>query len=157
MCLNRGFKGLYVLKSGLRILIRAPEVPFLVRFFHPWWQGRRGRWTRQWRRQAQQEGGEVPWQLAKVRNNWPGCWLQSYPTLDLWSECFQTSAAFEVSWLRNDWKIWVKRVKQFWRRDIHPLVHNCTIFLCSLDVRNIDDISDQCRGPSIKEKDHLVG
>ena len=34
------------------------------------------------------------------------------------------------------------------------LVHNCTIFLCSLDVRNIDD---QCRGPSIKEKDHLVG
>ena len=32
------------------------------------------------------------------------------------------------------------------------LVHNCTIFLCSLDVRN-----DQCRGPSIKEKDHLVG
>ena len=31
---------------------------------------------------------------------------------------------------------------------------NCTIFLCSLDVRNIDD---QCRGPSIKEKDHLVG
>ena len=29
-----------------------------------------------------------------------------------------------------------------------------TIFLCSLDVRNIDD---QCRGPSIKEKDHLAG
>ena len=34
------------------------------------------------------------------------------------------------------------------------LVHNCTIFLCSLDVRNIDD---QCRGPNIKEKDHLDG
>ena len=34
------------------------------------------------------------------------------------------------------------------------LVHNCTIFLCSLDVRNIDD---QCRGPNVKEKDHLVG
>ena len=32
------------------------------------------------------------------------------------------------------------------------LVHNCTIFFCSLDVRN-----DQCRGPSIKEKDHLAG
>ena len=32
------------------------------------------------------------------------------------------------------------------------LVRNCTIFLCSLDVRN-----DQCRGPSIKEKDHPVG
>ena len=28
-------------------------------------------------------------------------------------------------------------------------VHNCTIFLCSLDVGNIDD---QSRGPSIKEK-----
>ena len=28
------------------------------------------------------------------------------------------------------------------------LVHNCTIFLCSLDVGNIDD---QCRGPSIRE------
>ena len=34
-----------------------------------------------------------------------------------------------------------------------------------MDVRNIDDIDDididdiddQCRGPSIKEKDHLVG
>ena len=34
------------------------------------------------------------------------------------------------------------------------LVHNCTIFLCSLDVRNIDD---QCRGPNVKEKDHLDG
>ena len=33
------------------------------------------------------------------------------------------------------------------------LVHNCTIFPGSLDVRNIDD---QCRGPSTKEKDHLV-
>ena len=32
------------------------------------------------------------------------------------------------------------------------VVHNCTIFLCSLDVRNIDD---QCRGPNVKEKDHL--
>ena len=28
------------------------------------------------------------------------------------------------------------------------LVHNCIIFLCSLDVRNT---GDQCRGPSIKE------
>ena len=27
-------------------------------------------------------------------------------------------------------------------------------FLCSLDVENIDD---QCRSPSVKEKDHLVG
>ena len=34
------------------------------------------------------------------------------------------------------------------------VVHNCTIFLLPLDVRNIDD---QCKGPSIKEKDHLVG
>ena len=32
--------------------------------------------------------------------------------------------------------------------------HNCTLFLCSLDVRNI---GDQCRVPSIKEKDHLAG
>ena len=29
-CLNGGFGGVFVLKSGLRILIRAPEVPFLV-------------------------------------------------------------------------------------------------------------------------------
>ena len=28
--LNRGFRGVFVLKSGLRILIRAPEVPFSV-------------------------------------------------------------------------------------------------------------------------------
>ena len=32
--------------------------------------------------------------------------------------------------------------------------YNCTIFLCSLDVGNIDD---QCRGPSIKGKDVLAG
>ena len=32
MCLNRGFKGLYVLKRGLRILIRATKVPYLVSF-----------------------------------------------------------------------------------------------------------------------------
>ena len=31
--------------------------------------------------------------------------------------------------------------------------HNCTLFLCSLDVGNI---GDQCRGASIKEKDHLL-
>ena len=37
---------------------------------------------------------------------------------------------------------------------LYCLVHNCTIFLCALDVRNIDD---QCRGPSIKERDHLAG
>ena len=35
-----------------------------------------------------------------------------------------------------------------------PLVHNCTIFLCSLDVGNIDD---QSRGPSVKERDCLPG
>ena len=29
-CLNGGFRGVFVLKSGLRILIRTPEVPFLV-------------------------------------------------------------------------------------------------------------------------------
>ena len=29
-CLNGGFRGVFVLKSGLRILIRAPEVPFSV-------------------------------------------------------------------------------------------------------------------------------
>ena len=29
-CLNGGFVGVFVLKSGLRILIRAPEVPFSV-------------------------------------------------------------------------------------------------------------------------------
>ena len=34
------------------------------------------------------------------------------------------------------------------------IVHNWTLFLCSLDVGNKDD---QCRGPSTKEKDHLVG
>ena len=34
------------------------------------------------------------------------------------------------------------------------LVHYCSIYLCSLDVGNIDN---QCRGPSIKEKDHLAG
>ena len=34
------------------------------------------------------------------------------------------------------------------------VVHNCTTFLCSLDVGNIDD---QCRGPIIKEKDHRAG
>ena len=34
------------------------------------------------------------------------------------------------------------------------LVHNCTIFLSSLDIGNIDN---QYRGPSIKENDHLVG
>ena len=32
--------------------------------------------------------------------------------------------------------------------------HNCTLFLCSLDVRNK---GDQCRVSSIKEKDHLAG
>ena len=31
---------------------------------------------------------------------------------------------------------------------------NCLLFLCSLDVGNIDD---QCRGTIIKEKDHLAG
>ena len=41
------------------------------------------------------------------------------------------------------------------RSDVQSdVVHNFTIFLCSLDVRNIDD---QSRGPSIKEKDDLVG
>ena len=33
------------------------------------------------------------------------------------------------------------------------LAHSCTIFLCPLDVGNIDD---WCRCPSIKEKDHLA-
>ena len=33
------------------------------------------------------------------------------------------------------------------------LVHNCILFVCSLDVGYIVD--DQCRGPSIREKDHL--
>ena len=37
---------------------------------------------------------------------------------------------------------------------IHMLIHNCTIFLCSLDVGNIDD---QRRGPTLKEKDHRAG
>ena len=32
-------------------------------------------------------------------------------------------------------------------------VHKYTLFLCSLDVGNIDD---QCRGSSIKERDHLA-
>ena len=35
------------------------------------------------------------------------------------------------------------------------IVHNCTIFLCSLCFGNIDD-HDQCRGPSIMEKDYLA-
>ena len=39
-------------------------------------------------------------------------------------------------------------------QDGTSLVHNCTIFLCSLDVGNIDD---QCRCPTIKEKDHRAG
>ena len=34
------------------------------------------------------------------------------------------------------------------------LVHNCTIFLCSLDVRNIDD---PYRNPIMNNKDHRVG
>ena len=34
------------------------------------------------------------------------------------------------------------------------VVHNCTIFLCSLDAGNIDD---QGRGPVTKEKGHLAG
>ena len=33
-------------------------------------------------------------------------------------------------------------------------VHKYTLFLCSLDVGNIDD---QCRGPIIMETDHLAG
>ena len=33
-------------------------------------------------------------------------------------------------------------------------VHEYTLFLCSLNVRNIDD---QSRGPSIMETDHLAG
>ena len=37
---------------------------------------------------------------------------------------------------------------------IRPIAYNCTIFLCFLDVGNIDD---HCRGPSIKEKGHLAG
>ena len=41
------------------------------------------------------------------------------------------------------------------QKALTDVVHNCTIFLCSLDVKYIYD--DQCRGPSIKEKDHLVG
>ena len=41
--------------------------------------------------------------------------------------------------------------------DRKKLVHHCTIFLCSLVVGNTDDTDDQCRGPSIKDKDHLVG
>ena len=36
----------------------------------------------------------------------------------------------------------------------NQLVNNCSIFLCSLDVGNIDD---QCRVPSINKKDHLAG
>ena len=32
-----GFRGVFVLKSGLRILIRAPEVPFLVPPKRPEW------------------------------------------------------------------------------------------------------------------------
>ena len=32
----------------------------------------------------------------------------------------------------------------------NKIVHSCTIFLCYLD-------GDQCRGPSVKEKDHLDG
>ena len=33
-----------------------------------------------------------------------------------------------------------------------PLVHNFTIYLFSPDFRNIDD---QCRGPNVKDKNHL--
>ena len=29
-CLNGGFRGVFLLKSGLRILIQAPKVPFLI-------------------------------------------------------------------------------------------------------------------------------
>merc|ERR1712016_422592 len=36
-CLNGGFRGIFVLKSGLRILIWAPEVPFLVPPKRPKW------------------------------------------------------------------------------------------------------------------------
>ena len=51
--------------------------------------------------------------------------------------------------LGSCWLIWGITVQTS-----YVLVHNCTIFLCSLDVGSIDD---QCRAPSIKEKDHLVG
>ena len=36
-CLNGGFRGVFVLKSGLRILIWAPQVPFSVPPKRPKW------------------------------------------------------------------------------------------------------------------------
>ena len=76
---------------------------------------------------------------------------------------------FEISLLTFLLKIEEKRNdhtggQRYHRKNMSPhrrmalssmsLVHNCTIFLCSLDVINIDD---QCRGPNVKEKDHLDG
>ena len=48
----------------------------------------------------------------------------------------------------------IDNLLQLRRRYLGIIVQNCTIFLCSLDVGHIDD---QCRGPSIKGKDHLAG
>ena len=47
-----------------------------------------------------------------------------------------------------------KGVKELASEDLSRarLVHNCTIFLCSLDV-----LDDRGRSHNIKEKDHLVG
>ena len=49
----------------------------------------------------------------------------------------------EDKWRMKDLKLIARKM----------LVHNCNIFLCSLDVRNYD----QCGGPNIKEKGHLEG
>ena len=70
----------------------------------------------------------------------------------------EKSLTIHMSWLfsvfekQNTCQTSEKRQPEIF--DPRNLVHNCTIFLGSLDVRNIDD---QCRGPSRKEKDHLVG
>ena len=50
-----------------------------------------------------------------------------------------------------------KEVKELASVDLSRarLVHNCTIFLCSLDV--LDVLDDRGRSIYIKEKDHLVG
>ena len=52
------------------------------------------------------------------------------------------------------WFYFLSDIYDFLGEGEGSIVHNCTIFLCSLDVRDIDD---QCRGPSTKEKGHLAG
>ena len=74
---------------------------------------------------------------------------------------FRRASRTRAEFSRKLQSVWVciraPRIFCLWRfpslRATTDLVHKRTIFLCSLDVGNIDD---QCRGPSIKERYHLA-